>query len=373
MTKKNILLINTTDNLCGAEICVIHQYKALLKNGYKATIIVPQKSKIAEKLKEENLQFYSYNKIKIFNINIQPGLSNLVYNTCQKHNIDIIHCTRFHEIYYAKKASKKLNIKIIVTRHTHPPVKKKYLKMCNGIIGVNKQIEQQIKKKCIQQNIYSPKITVIPPFFDDEKFSNFITTRNKNTFFLDEFNINLPSLPTLCMVANLYNDQSHKNHPFLFKAINKLTYEKDKPVNVLLCGEGPAKNYLQNLVKHLKIEKFVYFLGFTDKRIEVMFHSDINLLTSKQEAFGIVMMEAGLLKKPLIGPTNTGIENIVIHEKTGLLFENNNIDDLIQKIEKLIDNPDLQKKYGNNACEYIKNNLIADLSTEKLNNFYNSI
>jgi len=371
MNKINVLLINTATGLGGGEIHTICQYKALLRKNYNTLLIVPKNSKLAEKLKEEKLDFYSYTHIKyLAKIYFQPMLNWLVYNACKKHSINIIHCSSFREVYCTKKAVKSFNIKVIATRHTLITFKKKYIKKFDGIICVNNQTEQTIKN--ISKNTNHPflKTCTIPPFFNEKKFINFKLHQNKNAFFLKEFNTSLPNCPTICMVANFYKDLNQKNHSLLFKAIYKLRYEKNKKVNVLLCGEGPAKKTLQILVRNLKIESHVYFLGFTEKIREVLFYSDINILTGRQEGFGISMLEASLLKKPLIGPTNTGAENTVIHEETGLLFKNNNSDDLANQIEKLIDNPKLRQEYGENACRHIKNNFLSDKIFSKLEKFY---
>ena len=172
------------------------------------------------------------------------------------------------------------------------------------------------------------------------------------------------------MVACL---RGYKNHQLMFKALHKLVYEKKKPINLLLCGQGYREKYLRTLAKNLKIEKYIYFLGFTYKRIEIMYHSDIKALTTKDEAFGIVLMEAALLKKPLIGTKGTGMENVIKHENTGLLFEKENVCDLVNQIEKMIDNPELQKKYGMNAYKHVKESLLSNSLMKKINIFYQQI
>ncbi len=367
--KPNILLICTPFKFDGLLMHTLSQYKAHLKHGYNVHLLTPKDSDLAKKLTEQNLSFYSFEQSKIFRPHRQPGLSNMIRKIVKENNIDIILCNRHKEIGILKKIN-DLPVKIILTRHSPSPLKSKYIKKFETVICVDKNCINSIESKCNKEEIKQPKMYHLAPFFDEEESLNFKTTTNKNEFFKHEFGITLSNHPTIAMVACL---RGYKNHQLMFKALHKLVHEKNKPINLLLCGDGYRKKQLKTLAKQLKIESFVHFLGFTYKRIEVMYHSDIKALTTKDEAFGIVLMEGALLKKPLIGTKGTGMENVIKHEKTGLLFEKGNVDDLVTQIEKMIDNPELQKEYGANAYQHVKNNLLSDSLMQKLGDFYKQI
>ena len=164
----------------------------------------------------------------------------------------------------------------------------------------------------------------------------------------------------------------NKNQQLLLKAANKLIVEKEKPVQIFLVGAGEI-NILKRLAKELKIEDYIYFIRFTDKIAEILYHSNIKILTSKEEAFGIVLLEAALLKKPIISSDKTGSRNIIKHKKTGLLFKNNDVNDLVKKIERLLNNPILGKTLGENAFQFVKKHFITQKSFSRLEKFYKKI
>lgn len=366
--KPRTLIICTFAPFGGLEMHALALYKTMLKHGYNAHIIIPQNSILEKKFKEDQISYYCYTQSKIFKPNRHPGLSQVVYEIIKKHNINIVHCNRAKDLHLLRK-SKNLPIKIILTRHAPSQIRTKYIKHFDGIVGVNKEYTEKTQQFCTAKKLKT-QTTNIVPFFKEEEILNFSTTDTKKEFFKKEFNLDLPNHPTLVMIAALVRV---KNHQLMFKALHKLIYEKNKPINLILCGINKNKKKLKQLSKNLKIEKYIHFLGFTDKRIDVMYHSDIKILTSKSDANPIVLKEAALLKKPLIGPLGTGVINTIKHKETGLLFKYNDVNDLVSKIEKLIDNPNLQKEYGLNAYKYVKKNFVSDILIKKLEKFYEEI
>ena len=68
-----------------------------------------------------------------------------------------------------------------------------------------------------------------------------------------------------------------------------------------------------------------------------------------------------------------GVMATIKHEKTGLLFENGNVNDLVQKITRLINDPELRKAYGENAYEFVKENFLSDVLMKTVDKFYKEI
>jgi glycosyltransferase involved in cell wall biosynthesis len=369
--KPAILSLCSTGPFDGLVMHTLSHYKAHLKEGYNAYVFTPKDSALEKKLIEEKLPYYRFEISKIFRPHRQPGMNKILKTIIEKHNIKFVHCNRHKEMHMLKKIN-NLNAKVILTRHSPSAIRSKYLKYFKEIFCVDYNCINAITKKCKKENIPLPKMTYLPPFFNEKESLNFdpSKTLQKKEFFKTEFGIDLPDRPTIVMVANL---SGYKNHQLMFKAVHKLVYKENKPINLLLCGSGYKEKFLKDLAKKLNIEKYIYFLGFTYKRIEVMYHSDIKALTTKDEAFGIVLMEGALIKKPLLGPTKTGVVTTILDKKTGILFENGNVDDLVKKIKFLINNPELRKEYGENAYHHVKNNLLPEVLMKNLKTYYKEL
>ncbi len=370
INKKNILLINSNHKACGGgEVYTISLYENLLNQGHNVKILIVKNSKLEQRLQKQKLSYFAYKKIEIFKSSIQPGLSSAIFKICKEHNIQIVHCNLHRETLYLAKARELLPVKVVLTRHLSDPIKTKYLKNLDGIIAVNSQIKNYLKEEIKKKNLPIKTLKRIPPFFDEQKFISFKPTENKKEFFKKNFDIEIKDLPIISEVAWI-ND--NKNQLLLLKAAAELIHKKKQPVQIVLAGSGEIQK-LKLLAKKLEIAEYVFTLGFTNKIPEILFHSDLKILPSKQEAFGIALLEAALMKKPLIGSSNTGMVDIIKHHKTGLLFKNNDLNSLIEQIESLIDHPDLQNTLGENAYEFVVQNFSTKQSLEKIERFYTNV
>lgn len=372
-----VLLVHMVNFFGGGETHSLKKYKTLVQNGYHAEILVPKNSDIAKVLEQESQPHNTTIALKFFKT-IKPLFKLIlawrIFRICKKQQIQIVNCNAEHELGAAKLAAKFANFKIVLTRHLPNPVKVSRIKGIDGIVGVNPGITEKLQAQSTAQNLGVKQFEFIAPFFDDEKLLKFAApTESREDFFKNEFKINLNDWPLICMVANMYEESDRKNHTFLLKAIHKLVYEKNRTVQVVLAGYGPFKQKCMELTQNLGLQKYVHFLGFTNKTHQIYFYTDINVLTSYEEAFGLTLVEAALLKKPSIGTRDTGMECTIKHKLTGLLFDNNNMADFLSQLEQLIDNKDLRKTLGQNAFNFATENFLTEAKFKKLNEFYGKI
>jgi glycosyltransferase involved in cell wall biosynthesis len=119
---------------------------------------------------------------------------------------------------------------------------------------------------------------------------------------------------------------------------------------------GVYRLRLKKLVKKQNIEKNVEFLGFIsdDEKYACYNSADIFVLPSLEESFGIVLLEAMACRKPVVASNVGGIPFVVADEKTGLLFESNDPEDLAEKIITLLRNRELQENMGRAGRERAK-------------------
>ena len=120
-----------------------------------------------------------------------------------------------------------------------------------------------------------------------------------------------------------------KDQPTLIKAI------KDIPdIYLFLVGDGPRRKEYENLVKKLKIEDKVKFLGVRKDIPKILNISDICVLSSNWEGFGLVAVEAMAAKKPIIGSKVDGLKQII--DDDNLIFNKGNIEELENKLKIIL-------------------------------------
>lgn len=136
-----------------------------------------------------------------------------------------------------------------------------------------------------------------------------------------------------------------------FSKINKTNYK------LLIEGIGDLLQSSIDKVKKLKLEDRVIFTkgSLNEKnKIEYMKGATIGVMPSRIEPFGVVALEFMASKTPLIASKTGGLVSIIEDNKTGIFFENGNVNDLTSKIEKLCDDKKLREKLEKNSLNEVK-------------------
>ena len=132
--------------------------------------------------------------------------------------------------------------------------------------------------------------------------------------------------------------QPRKNLPFLIKAFDKARL---KGVDLVFAGgKGWYFDEIFKLVQTLGLEKRIHFLGYvSDEDLPLLYSAaEFLVFPSIYEGFGMPILEAMSCGTPVIASQTSAIPEAV--GKAGLLFDPNNIDDLVQHLIELVENPE---------------------------------
>ena len=164
--------------------------------------------------------------------------------------------------------------------------------------------------------------------------------------------------PILLSVGNLVE---RKGHALVLRALPKLTRRWPNLVYVI-AGEGPFRPSLLRLVGELGIERSVHFVGHVEPAALPSFYRmcDVFVMPSRfleehhdVEGFGIVYLEAGACGKPVVGGRSGGTADAIVEGETGLLVDPTDPDDVAAALARLLENPALAKRLGQNARERV--------------------
>jgi glycosyltransferase involved in cell wall biosynthesis len=154
--------------------------------------------------------------------------------------------------------------------------------------------------------------------------------------------------------AAFYEIRNRTDH--LLITMSRLTDQKDLPtlltafsfskktyldLELVIFGEGPLRDGLIKLSEELSISNCVHFLGKTSNPRGSMQVSDLFILTSKYEGFGLVLVEAMSAKLPIIAAKNSAIPEVV-GENHPLLFETGNASKLSSQINAFFESNELK-------------------------------
>lgn len=117
----------------------------------------------------------------------------------------------------------------------------------------------------------------------------------------------------------------------------------------LMIGEGPLRKKLENKINELNLAQYFLFTGEVSRStvLNLLDKSDIFVLPSPREAFGIVILEAFLKKVPVVARNHSGVSDLITHGETGLLADDD--EQMARYIEELIGRPELAASLSTTA------------------------
>ncbi len=110
------------------------------------------------------------------------------------------------------------------------------------------------------------------------------------------------------------------------------------PCRLLLVGDGPERSRIEGLVRHERLQERVHFLGKQESVIELLCCSDLLLLPSETESFGLAALEAMSCSVPVIASRVGGLPEVVAHGETGYLHPVGQVDAMADSAVALLKN-----------------------------------
>jgi colanic acid/amylovoran biosynthesis glycosyltransferase len=174
-------------------------------------------------------------------------------------------------------------------------------------------------------------------------------------------------------VARLVEEKGLK---YSIMAINKIL--KNNPnlaLKYYIIGEGPLKESLKNLVKELKIEGVVKYLGSMDQAeiAKEMSKAHIFLLPSISEALPVVLMEAQAVGLPVIATNVGSVAEVVVDGKSGFLVSERDVDALAERLGYLIEHSEIWPKMGSYGRKFIEEKYSIKKLNQKLVEIYQNL
>lgn len=274
---------------------------------------------------------------------------------------DLIHVHWPVTQYLAKIYKLIYKVPYITTLHTNNTKKTFLHQKPDSIIAISREIKEDVF------NIYNMKNDNVYTVFNgiDEKdfFDN--TTEVEKLQLKEEIGINNNYINIL-QVGRI---SQLKGIDILLKACKKLN-DKGIKFNLILLGDGDT-SWLNKLIEENEINNIKVFPFQNPKRFYDI--SDICVLASRKEGFPLVVVEAMLNKKVVVRTNTEGAYDQIKHLETGIIFENENYEELYQYLEKLILDKKLREEISEAGFEYAKSNFTLDIMTKNTIDVYEKV
>src|SRR5699024_10807928 len=119
------------------------------------------------------------------------------------------------------------------------------------------------------------------------------------------------------VIIHISNFRKVKRVPDVIRTFYRIA--EHVPAKLLLVGDGPEYSDCRHLVEQLHLQDKVLFLGKQQNVSELLSISDLKLLLSEKESFGLVLLEAMSCEVPAIGTNTGGIPEVITHDQTGYI------------------------------------------------------
>lgn len=337
-----ILYIIPALTIGGAEKLVADILPMLKRAGYDVSLLTLKKNEgiLYQSLVDKEISVYSLNLENIYSIKLISRLKSYLGE------YEIVHVHLFPALYWvalSKLFYKIRKPKLIYTEHsTHNKRRnKKYFKFIekfiysryDNIICITEQVRNNL---CHWINIIpNNKFVIINNGIDLNLF------KNASAYSREE--LSLPFFSKIIFMSARFTPA--KDHTTIIQALKML---EDKNIYLLLAGDGNLRLIIEELVHDLGIQDQVKFLGTRYDIPQLIKSSDICILSSNWEGFGLSAIEYMAGGKPVIASDIDGVGDIV--RNAGLLFEKNNAFDLRDKINILL-NSQVEYSKISEQCE----------------------
>lgn len=166
--------------------------------------------------------------------------------------------------------------------------------------------------------------------------------------------------------------EKQKGISYLIEAIPKIA-EKYSNIKLLIAGSGEEETALKNLAKSLRISEKITFLGYVNDPLSVINQMDVFVLPSVWEGFPYVLLEAMLLKKPIVATDIFGIQEIISNNKNGILVKPKSPDSIAKAIIELLTDKKKAKKLGEAAYKKVIKHYTLEGTVSKIQTLYSHL
>lgn len=284
------------------------------------------------------------------------ALSSKLVAMVKLHGIEILHVhyaiPHAYAAYMAKQMLKEdgIEIPIVTTLHgtditlvgSHPNYKTAVEFSINNSDEVT-AVSHSLKEDTLRLFNIKKDIKVIHNFIDIEKYAA----------------IDGPD----CLRGNLANENEKiLTHISNFRPVKRISdvidifYKVQQKINakLLMVGDGPERDKAEKKVIELGISEKVLFLGNSSEVDKILCLSDLFLLPSRTESFGLAALEAMAAKTPVISTNSGGLSEVNVNGKTGFLSNVGDTDDMANKAIYILEDEQRLQEFKDNACNYAK-------------------
>lgn len=284
------------------------------------------------------------------------ALSSKMVEIAEKHQLEVLHVhyaiPHAYAAYMAKQMLKEkgMDVKVVTTLHgtditlvgSHPTYKTAVEFSINNSDVVT-AVSNSLKKDTQRLFNITNDIEVVYNFIDTDKYDKEQQKECKRIAL---------AKPEERILTHVSNFRPVKRTADVVEVFNLV--QKEVPSKLLMVGDGPDRVKAENLVNELGIADKVIFLGNSNEVAKILCYSDVFLLPSVSESFGLAALEAMAANTAVISTNTGGLPEVNIQGRTGFLSDIGDVKDMAKNTLAILEDDETLARFKSNAKEHTK-------------------
>ncbi len=181
--------------------------------------------------------------------------------------------------------------------------------------------------------------------------------------------LGIPIGPTVVCAARLHFSKSLDT---LIRAAREVV-DRLPAAQFLLAGDGEERSNLESLRDQLKLQNHFHLIGARDDIYDILQLANVVTLCSLWEGLGFSLLEAMVFEKPLVGTDVSGINEIIEHNRNGLLVQKESPLKLAEALYRILTDSKLAQQMGNESQAVLTERFDVTSNAQKLMELYQKI
>ncbi|MDX1543595.1 MAG: N-acetyl-alpha-D-glucosaminyl L-malate synthase BshA [Christiangramia sp.] len=328
---------------------------ALSRRGHEVHFVTYKQPVRLETI-SSHIRFHEVNVPEYPLFHYQPyelALSSKLVNVVKNYGIELLHVHYAIPHAYAGYMTKKMleedgiSLPMVTTLHgtditlvgNHPFYKPAVTFSINNSDFVT-SVSTSLKEDTLKFFEIKKNIEVIPNFIDVSKFQQQVFKDCQREIMADDDEK---------IITHVSNFRKVKRVDDVIKIFFEI--QKKMKARLMMVGEGPQREVAENLVRELDIRDRVLFLGESNEIDKILCFSDLFLLPSETESFGLAALEAMVHSVPVISSNTGGLPEVNVNGFSGFLHEVGDVQAMAISAISILEDPKKLEKFKKQALQ----------------------
>ncbi|OYD17445.1 hypothetical protein CH330_00110 [candidate division WOR-3 bacterium JGI_Cruoil_03_51_56] len=327
----------------GAEIYFQEIFRRLVQHGHEVTQLAERFPGSSATEEVDGIRVIRMGGKNTFNFAVYRNLKRL----SEKDNYDIVIDDLNKIPFYSPWLTKKPVMAILmhlfrgsIFKETIAPFAA-YVYLTESIIPLAYKkcpvavLSESTKKDVVRLGINPERITVVPPGTNFDRYKPDFSVKRE------------------AIILHVGRLKRYKSTDGLLQAA-RLLKDRGRRFNLVIVGTGDDRPRLEKLATELGIDKFCRFTGYISEDEKVAWYRRAALLVenSIKEGWGLIVMEANACATPVVVAKSPGLVDSSHDGVNGLFYEYGDIEDMSEKIDRLLEDDELRSRLGKQAVEW---------------------